>query len=235
MGGPRARSLHPTVTSFAPRRSRTCGRLCSTGPRHTGSAIRPMGYGAGASRPTSGQARSCSLTRRSADTSRIAAGRQARDRLCQPFGQFQPGGRQRHPRLYPRPEPGSPEPAAAPCSPRSARHAAAVKDHSAAGPDAIDRDPATFTGCWVDLCTHLEDTECELRALIRNRQCAGFTPDQLEAAALAARFHDLGKAFRHFQDYLRGSAAADPPGDGPWAKSPGRGGRHVPARSCGMN
>jgi CRISPR-associated endonuclease/helicase Cas3 len=122
--------------------------------------------------------------------------------------------------------PGGPEPTAVLCSPRSARHAAAVEDHSAAGPDAIDRDPATFTGCWVDLCTHLEDTECELRALIRNRQCAGFTPDQLEAAALAARFHDLGKAFRHFQDYLRRSAAADPPGDGPWAKSPGRGGRH---------
>ncbi len=116
------------------------------------------------------------------------------------------------------PDPDSLELPAAPCSPRSARHAA--------GPDAIDRDPATFTGCWVDLCTHLEDTECELRALIGNRQCAGLTPDQLEAAALAARFHDLGKAFRHFQDYLRGSAAGAPPGDGPWAKSPGRGGRH---------
>ena len=112
-------------------------------------------------------------------------------------------------------------------SPGSTSPVSTVGDHPAAGPDAIDRDQATFTGSWVDLCTHLADTECELRALTAGRPYSGFSPDQLEAAALAARFHDLGKAFRHFQDYLRGSAAGEPPPGGPWAKSPGRGGRHT--------
>ncbi len=82
----------------------------------------------------------------------------------------------------------------------------------------------SLEGSWVDLYTHLEDTECELRALIGNLRRTGFTAAQLEAAALAARFHDLGKAFRHFQDYLRSSAPDDPPAGGPWAKSPGSGG-----------
>ena len=112
-------------------------------------------------------------------------------------------------------------------SPGSASPVPAVWDFPTAGPDAVDRDQATFTGSWVDLCTHLADTECELRGLTAGRPCAGFTPDQLEAAALAARFHDIGKAFRHFQDYLRGSVEGEPPPGGPWAKSPGRGGRHT--------
>jgi CRISPR-associated endonuclease/helicase Cas3 len=107
-----------------------------------------------------------------------------------------------------------------------AASAAAVHDQYPAGPDAVDRDQSTFTGWWVDLRSHLCDAEDELRALTSGGRCAGLTTDQLEAAALAARFHDIGKAFRHFQDYLRGSAGEPPPG-GPWAKSPGRGGRHT--------
>jgi CRISPR-associated endonuclease/helicase Cas3 len=99
-------------------------------------------------------------------------------------------------------------------------------EHPVAGPDAIDGDQATFTGLWVDLRTHLTDTECELRALTA-WPCAGITEDQLEAAALAARFHDLGKAFRYYQDYLRDSVTGEPPPGGPWAKSPGRGGPHT--------
>jgi CRISPR-associated endonuclease/helicase Cas3 len=112
-------------------------------------------------------------------------------------------------------------------SPGSRSPVPTVRDHPSAGPDAIDRDQATFTGWWVDLCSHLCDAEDELRALTSGGRCADFTPDQLEAAALAARFHDLGKAFRHFQDYLRGSVAGELPPGGPWAKSPGRGGRHT--------
>jgi CRISPR-associated endonuclease/helicase Cas3 len=112
-------------------------------------------------------------------------------------------------------------------APVGAASPAGILHDPLAGPDAIDRDQATFTGAWVELCVHLSDAEDELRALTSGRCCPGLTPDQLEAAALAARFHDLGKAFRHFQDYLRGSAAGEPPPGGPWAKSPGRGGRHT--------
>ncbi len=126
--------------------------------------------------------------------------------------------------------------------------------------DAIDRDPASFTGAWVDLRTHLADTEHELRALSGawsagidpqepsarpGPDAPGFGPDvpgagpgpgvpaaglaagQLEAAALAARFHDLGKASGYFQDFLREGVPGGAPRGGPWAKSPGRGGRHT--------
>lgn len=52
-------------------------------------------------------------------------------------------------------------------------------------------------------------------------------PAQLvEAAAEAARLHDLGKAHPAFQDFLSSAVlTSDPtaPGGGPWAKSAGRG------------
>ena len=134
-------------------------------------------------------------------------------------------------------------------SPRSSAGAPAAPVRQAAAQDAVDRDPASFTGCWVDLRTHLADTERELRALTEDWRSgqepdsgpaglgpdggpagpgpAGLTLDQLEAAAFAARFHDLGKAFGPFQDWLRDRAADRAPGDGPWAKSTGRGGRNA--------
>jgi CRISPR-associated endonuclease/helicase Cas3 len=112
-------------------------------------------------------------------------------------------------------------------APRSVTPVAAAMTRPGAGPDVIDRDPRTFTGAWVDLRTHLADTERELRALTGGHRCTGLGAEQLEAAALAARFHDIGKAFGYFQDYLRGSVPQPPPGRGPWAKSPGRGGPHT--------
>ncbi len=120
-------------------------------------------------------------------------------------------------------------------SPRSNAAVPAATVRYAATQDAVDRDPASFTGCWVDLRTHLADTERELRALTEDWRfglapddsSAGLALDQLEAAALAARFHDLGKAFVHFQNRLREGVTGRPAGDGPWAKSTGRSRRNT--------
>lgn len=101
----------------------------------------------------------------------------------------------------------------------------------AAAPDALGRDDQSYgSSRWVSLAEHLADTEREARALIDGGcgRPTGLACPQLQAAALAARFHDLGKAHPVFQDTLRrsqGEGGKDP-GTGPWAKSPRQGGRH---------
>jgi CRISPR-associated endonuclease/helicase Cas3 len=99
-------------------------------------------------------------------------------------------------------------------------------------PDALGRDDLSYgSSQWVSLCEHLTDTEHEARVLIAEHrdQLAGLPGGLLESAALAARFHDVGKAHPVFQETLRGSLCeGDPdPGSGLWAKSPRGGGRHT--------
>jgi CRISPR-associated endonuclease/helicase Cas3 len=96
----------------------------------------------------------------------------------------------------------------------------------AAVPDAVDADPHTV-GCgrWVALDEHLADTEREARTLLA--QCGelpGLDDGHREAVALAARYHDLGKAHPVFVASLEKVAAEYPmPEAGVvWAKSPGR-------------
>lgn len=76
---------------------------------------------------------------------------------------------------------------------------------------------------WVTLCKHLEDVEVAVRTLSEDMAPPGVTSEQLEAAAVAGRLHDIGKAHPVFQETLLGTAAEDDRGwvhDGaPWAKS----------------
>lgn len=98
-------------------------------------------------------------------------------------------------------------------------------------PDALGADPDSFTGRWVPLAEHLLDTEREARVLGRDIGWNAITAAHLEAVALAARYHDLGKADEGFQTMLLSTAGPEEHASlevgGPWAKSAaGRGGRH---------
>jgi CRISPR-associated endonuclease/helicase Cas3 len=92
-------------------------------------------------------------------------------------------------------------------------------------PDAVDIDPHSVgSGRWVPLDEHLADVERETRKLLADLgELPGLDVRQREAAALAGRYHDLGKAHPTFIASLQqANTAHPPPGDGPWAKSPGR-------------
>jgi CRISPR-associated endonuclease/helicase Cas3 len=90
--------------------------------------------------------------------------------------------------------------------------------------DAVaSADPLTGVGQWVRLADHLADVEAEVRRLAAGLPADGLSTEHLEAAALAGRWHDLGKAHDCFQDMLLSTAS-----DGeraalrqgrPWAKS----------------
>ncbi len=90
--------------------------------------------------------------------------------------------------------------------------------------EATADDPCTFApGAWVSLRDHLEHTEHALRAIAT---AYPLPPPLVEAAAHAARFHDLGKVHPCFQTFLRSSVRSPeeaPLTNGPWAKSAGRG------------
>ena len=90
--------------------------------------------------------------------------------------------------------------------------------------EATADDPCTFApGVWVSLRDHLEQAERALRVIAA---AYPLPPHLVEAAANAARFHDLGKAHPSFQGFLLSSIrspAESPPAGGPWAKSAGRG------------
>ncbi|WP_280664630.1 MULTISPECIES: type I-G CRISPR-associated helicase/endonuclease Cas3g [unclassified Kitasatospora] len=78
--------------------------------------------------------------------------------------------------------------------------------------------PRSFScTAWVSLDQHLMETEEEARRLVD--ALPGLAPDQQEAVARAARYHDLGKCHDAFQAMLRGGGG-DPP-DGLLAKSKG--------------
>lgn len=96
--------------------------------------------------------------------------------------------------------------------------------------EASQTDPLSLVegGRWVTLAEHLADVERDVADLLDALDPPGLTPSQRDAAQLAGRYHDLGKAHPTFDTSLR-KASGDPGGDGPWAKSPGRGPlRHDP-------
>lgn len=86
---------------------------------------------------------------------------------------------------------------------------------------------------WVDLPRHLADVERDVRLVAQELAETGFViPGHLvESAAVAGRYHDLGKAHDAFQAMLCDDCppGAEPPGPGPWAKSGHNGGRHTRA------
>ena len=92
-------------------------------------------------------------------------------------------------------------------------------------PDAFGRDPlSTSQGKWATLADHLLETEAAANDLMdRINPRGGVTAPQREAIVRAALLHDLGKAHPVFQESLLKANPDDPPpGDGVWAKSPGR-------------
>lgn len=101
--------------------------------------------------------------------------------------------------------------------------------------EAVGDDHVTYSsGSWVTLEQHLADVEAEVRLMLRELAPPGLGGSLLEAAAVAGRLHDVGKAHPVFQDTMRRSADDDEralrAADGPWAKSGGtRRPRHRPA------
>ncbi len=95
--------------------------------------------------------------------------------------------------------------------------------------EAVETDPLSLCESrWVPLAEHLADVGRETARLLDALDPPGVIAVQREAACLAGRYHDIGKAHPTFDASLRG-ASGDPGGPGPWAKSPGRGQlRHVP-------
>ncbi|MFF8430916.1 DEAD/DEAH box helicase [Streptomyces sp. NPDC016566] len=96
-------------------------------------------------------------------------------------------------------------------------------------PDGMSKDDASCADRWVDLIEHLEDVEREVGLLAEGlAPLDGLSVGHLEAARLAGRYHDLGKAHSVFANTVRRSwpAGEQPPGDGPWAKSRHPMGRH---------
>jgi len=92
-------------------------------------------------------------------------------------------------------------------------------------PDAVDADPQSIgSGRWVPLAEHLGDVERAIAGLLDEfGPLPGLTGEQRAAAALAGRFHDLGKAHPTFQSSLEKASVDHPPpaAGGPWAKSRG--------------
>lgn len=99
--------------------------------------------------------------------------------------------------------------------------------------ESLDTDPlsAQRSGRWVSLTEHLTDTESRARELLDVLSPDSLDPAVREAVALAARYHDIGKAHSTFQASLERVNPMTPPpaADGPWAKSPsGKQLRHFP-------
>lgn len=88
-------------------------------------------------------------------------------------------------------------------------------------PDGVaDDGKAVGSGTWISLTQHLDDVERDVRRLFDDLgDVPGLRSEHREAAALAGRYHDLGKAHPVFAESLR-KAGGEPPGDGPWAKTP---------------
>lgn len=100
------------------------------------------------------------------------------------------------------------------------------------GEEAFDDDPLSLAlgpqrGRWYGLADHLGDVEHDvegLRQALALDAAGGLSAEYLDAASLAGKLHDIGKAHPVFQDSVLATAAdADeaPEGTGPWAKSGG--------------
>jgi CRISPR-associated endonuclease/helicase Cas3 len=87
--------------------------------------------------------------------------------------------------------------------------AAAVVDGTD-GDTALGGDPVSYTRNrqWVGLARHLADVEREVRRLA-DALAPSVPPQMIEAAVVAGRYHDLGKAHEVFQSTLYRSAADD--------------------------
>lgn len=79
---------------------------------------------------------------------------------------------------------------------------------------------------WQRLDQHLAEAQDHAQALFAQLAPTGLAQDVRIAVQAAAGLHDLGKNHRDWQLGLvaaNDTAGFAPPGDGPWAKSPGRG------------
>ena len=94
-------------------------------------------------------------------------------------------------------------------------------------PEAFASDDGSWSGSWTTIADHLADALREARRLT-----AGLPDEWAEAVQAAAALHDVGKAHPAFQAMLLNTIADATERDaraasGLWAKSAGRGGRHV--------
>ncbi|MEV7970956.1 CRISPR-associated helicase Cas3' [Sphaerisporangium sp. NPDC088356] len=90
--------------------------------------------------------------------------------------------------------------------------------------DAIGDDALSHGQPWVGLSQHLEDVEAEVTLIADELPLPGLAAAQITAAALAGRYHDLGKCHEVFQETLRKSGPNPPAGL--LAKSPNSGPRY---------
>ncbi|GII96335.1 type I-G CRISPR-associated helicase/endonuclease Cas3g [Sinosporangium siamense] len=97
--------------------------------------------------------------------------------------------------------------------------------HSVSENDSMGEDPLTSRGQpWVSLTQHLEDVDNEVRKVAETTASPGMSPAHITAAALAGRYHDLGKCHDVFQETLR--TVGQSPITGLLAKTPGGRIRH---------
>ncbi len=89
--------------------------------------------------------------------------------------------------------------------------------------DAYDGDPRSRQNRPVELVVHLTDVEQEVRGLAT---AFGLASADVEAAARAGRWHDVGKAHEVFRATLTACGEMTEQADRLWAKSPCRG-RHA--------
>jgi len=87
--------------------------------------------------------------------------------------------------------------------------------------EAYPGDPDSRIRRFIELSKHLDRVAERARELVTGLPADGLDPAPV---VTAAAWHDVGKAHPAFQTAILDAAVDGPPGgDGPWAKSPGRG------------